>query len=60
MKSSGLLEYALGADAGSLKQVVIGAGEAAAEPTLDAPVAAERQGRLSLTANCSTASSWAA
>ena len=49
MKSSGLLEYALGADAGSLKQVVIGAGEAAAEePTLDAPVAAERQGRLSL------------
>ncbi|HCK7405266.1 TPA: filamentous hemagglutinin family protein [Pseudomonas aeruginosa] len=49
VKSSGLLEYALGADAGSLKQVVIGAGEAAAEePTLDAPVAAERQGRLSL------------
>ncbi len=49
MKSSGLLEYALGADAGSLKQVVIGAGEVAAEePTLDAPVAAERQGRLSL------------
>lgn len=33
MKSSGLLEYALGADAGSLKQVVIGAGEVAAEPT---------------------------
>lgn len=29
VKSSGLLEYALGADAGSLKQVVIGAGEAA-------------------------------
>ncbi|EME5357557.1 filamentous hemagglutinin family protein [Pseudomonas aeruginosa] len=49
VKSSGLLEYALGADAGSLKQVVIGAGEAAAEePTLDAPVADERQGRLSL------------
>ncbi|EPQ6934936.1 filamentous hemagglutinin family protein [Pseudomonas aeruginosa] len=49
VKSSGLLEYALGADAGSLKQVVIGAGEVAAEePTLDAPVAAERQGRLSL------------
>lgn len=49
MKSSGLLEYALGADAGSLKQVVIGTGEVAAEePTLDAPVAAERQGRLSL------------
>ncbi|HBP6126875.1 TPA: filamentous hemagglutinin N-terminal domain-containing protein [Pseudomonas aeruginosa] len=49
VKSSGLLEYALGADAGSLKQVVIGAGEAAAEePTLDAPVADDRQGRLSL------------
>ncbi|MBN0795892.1 hypothetical protein JTL88_34530, partial [Pseudomonas aeruginosa] len=49
VKSSGLLEYALGADAGSLKQVVIGTGEVAAEePTLDAPVAAERQGRLSL------------
>ncbi|MEV9619727.1 filamentous hemagglutinin family protein [Serratia marcescens] len=49
VKSSGLLEYALGADAGSLKQVVIGAGEAAAEElTLDAPVATERQGRLSL------------
>lgn len=31
MKSSGLLEYALGADAGSLKQVVIGTGEVAAE-----------------------------
>ncbi|HIE1864240.1 TPA: filamentous hemagglutinin family protein [Pseudomonas aeruginosa] len=49
VKNSGLLEYALGADAGNLKQVIIGAGEAAAaESSLDAPVAAERQGRLSL------------
>lgn len=49
VKSGGLLEYTLGADTGSPKQVVTDVGKAAAEEsTLDAPMAAGRQDRLSL------------
>lgn len=49
VKDSGLLDYVIGADAGTLKQVVIGDGETAVETAgLEDPVSAERQGRLSL------------
>ncbi|MDC8757657.1 filamentous haemagglutinin family protein [Janthinobacterium fluminis] len=50
LKNSGVLQHALGADAGTLKHVVLGAGQerVAAGLDLDTALPAERQGRLFL------------